>query len=182
MSQKNIEIKARCKDISVVIDYLDKDPNYDNVGIDHQIDTYFNTISGSKLKLRQGNIENALVCYKRDNQFGPKQSNISLYHFPLNASLSIATEDVKDILKNSNGILVVVDKIRRIYWNSKCAVKVHVDEVKDLGNFVEVEVMDFTGTSRDRLEMIETCDFYIDQFNLEDGLISNSYSDLLLNK
>lgn len=180
MSQKNIEIKARCNDISVVIDYLDKDPLFVKNGLDHQTDTYYNTINGTRLKMREGNVENALVSYKRDDEFGPKNSDIVLHHFS-NESQRII-DNLKDILNHSLGTLVVVNKYRHIYWNDKDNVKIHVDEVENLGNFVEIEVMDFTGNSRDRLEMMEICEFYIDQFILHHGLISNSYSDLLMNK
>lgn len=179
MSQKNIEIKARCNDISVVIDYLDKNPLFVKQGLDHQTDTYYNTINGTRLKMREGNVENALVSYKRDNQLGPKNSDIVLHHFGIDYSSVKTIDNLKDILNHSLGTLVVVNKYRHIYWNDKDNVKIHVDEVDNLGNFVEIEVMDFTG-NRDKLEMQELCEFYIDQFTLHHGLISNSYSDLLL--
>lgn len=182
MSQKNIEIKARCNNISVVIDYLDKDPLFIKNGLDHQTDTYYNTINGTRLKMREGNVENALVSYKRDDEIGPKKSDIVLHHFDIECESQRTIDNLKDILNHSLGTLVVVNKYRHIYWNDKDNVKIHVDEVDDLGSFVEIEVMDFTGTSRDRLEMQELCEFYIDQFKLAYGLISNSYSDLLLNK
>jgi hypothetical protein len=48
---------------------------------DHQKDTYYNVPDG-RLKLREGNIENALIWYQRDIARA-KQSDILLYkHAP----------------------------------------------------------------------------------------------------
>ena len=41
-------------------------------GTDHQCDTYFNVPFG-RMKLREGNIENALIHYQRHNVAGAKQ-------------------------------------------------------------------------------------------------------------
>ena len=61
MSILNIEFKARAKDIAALeILLLQHNPSF--IGEDHQIDTYFNVQVG-RLKLREGNIENALIHY-----------------------------------------------------------------------------------------------------------------------
>lgn len=52
---KNIEIKARCKDLSFVRNKLIK-LKADYKGIDHQIDTYYNSPKG-RLKMREGNMQ-----------------------------------------------------------------------------------------------------------------------------
>ena len=41
------------------------------------MDTYFGVPEG-RLKLRQGNIENSLIAYRRPNQAGPKTSDVTL--------------------------------------------------------------------------------------------------------
>ena len=178
MSQKNVEIKARCKNIYEVINYLDSSEDFEKKGIDLQRDTYYNTINGTRLKMREGNIENALVSYKRDDELGPKNSDIVLHHFDNDRKSEEIIYNLKEILNHSLGVLVVVNKKRHIYWNSTNAVKIHVDTIEGLGNFVEIEVMDLIH-NRDQLEMIETCDFYINQFDLTD-FIDKSYSDMIL--
>ena len=102
------------------------------IGEDQQTDTYFNVAEG-RLKLREGNIENALICYNRDDNGGAKQSNIILYkHSPDKA--------LKDILVKVHGIKVTVIKKRRIYFIDN--VKFHFDRVEGLGAFIEVEAID----------------------------------------
>ncbi|MFH1589227.1 MAG: class IV adenylate cyclase [archaeon] len=167
----NIEIKAKSDNQDYIRDIL-KSSNADFKGVDHQIDTYFK-VSNGRLKLREGNIENHLIHYDREDKEGPKQSNVTLYNSDPKSSL-------KEILTKSNGILVIVDKEREIYFIDN--VKFHLDKVKDLGTFVEIEAIDKDGTiGKDKL--LEQCQFYLDLFKItKEELVSNSYSDLLLEK
>lgn len=141
-------------------------------GIDHQIDTYFRVNHG-RLKLREGQIENNLIHYHRENKEGPKLSNVTLYQSQPDSSL-------KEILAKANGILVVVDKQREIYFIDN--VKFHIDVVKELGTFIEIEAIDETGI-RGTNELQKQCEFYLDLFEInKHELVSVSYSDLLLQK
>ena len=66
MAIKIIEIKAKSKTQEKVRDLLlANDAAFK--GEDHQIDTYFNVANG-RLKLREGNIENNLIHYIRENK------------------------------------------------------------------------------------------------------------------
>ena len=169
MSHTNIEIKARCANPQVLEAIL-KAHNARFMGIDHQIDTYFNTTNG-RLKLREGNIENALIFYNRPNQAGPKQSDIILYKTQPQASL-------KAVLTQANGILAVVDKKRQIYFIEN--VKFHLDTVHGLGNFVEIEAIDENGDIGYEA-LFAQCSFYMQLFNIQEGdLMTNSYSDMIL--
>jgi predicted adenylyl cyclase CyaB len=141
-------------------------------GEDHQVDTYFNVQTG-RLKLREGNIENALIWYNRPNDAGSKQSQVLLYkHQP--------DENLKAILTTVHGIKVIVDKRRRIYFIDN--VKFHFDDVQGLGKFIEVEAIDDKGELG--IEKIQQqCDYYANMFKIsEDDFIAVSYSDLLLEK
>lgn len=139
-------------------------------GIDHQIDTYFNSNCG-RLKLREGKIENNLIFYERENTKLPRQSDYILYN-PTNSNYSL-----KEILEKSLGVFVVVDKQREIYHIDN--IKFHIDIVKDLGTFIEIEVMDNEGNIGQE-KLLEQCNYYLRLFNvLEDDLISGSYSDLI---
>lgn len=171
MTQLNIEIKARSHNQDSIREIL-KSENADFKGVDHQIDTYFKVNSG-RLKLREGNIENSLVHYEREDKEGPKQSNVTFYK-------SAEKDSLKKILTKALGVLVVVDKTREIYFIDNA--KFHIDSVKDLGTFVEIEAIDPDGSiGKDKL--LEQCQFYLDLFKIsKEDLISNSYSDLLMKK
>ena len=72
MSHLNVEIKARCNNQDEIRRIL-KERGAEFKGVDHQIDTYFKSNNG-KFKLREGNIENDLIFYERENKAGPKES------------------------------------------------------------------------------------------------------------
>lgn len=102
----NIEIKARCPEPKKIRQIL-KSKNARFLGVDHQIDTYFKVDKG-RLKIREGDIENNLIHYHRENKANPKQSNVTLFKTNKDSKL-------KEILAKALDILVVVDKKREIF-------------------------------------------------------------------
>ncbi len=66
MPHINIEIKAKSNNQDMIRKIL-QSKNADFKGVDHQIDTYFKVNVG-RLKLREGNIENSLIHYQRENK------------------------------------------------------------------------------------------------------------------
>jgi predicted adenylyl cyclase CyaB len=166
---KNVEFKVRVKEISSYEKkLLNLNPVY--TGTDQQTDTYFNVKKG-RLKLREGNIENALIHYHRADIANAKQSDIILYKCSPDPAL-------KQILTLHLGLKVVVEKIRKIYFIENA--KFHFDEVKGLGFFVEVEAID--RKDKYSVEMLKSlCDKYFEFFGFEKNmLLKNSYSDMLL--
>jgi adenylate cyclase, class 2 len=169
MKHLNIEIKARCTTIAA-IEQLLIDNHAEQRGTDHQIDTYFKVPAG-RLKLREGNIENALIHYEREDKSGPKQSDILLYEVTENSSV------LKAILTKTLGVLTVVDKKRQIFFIKN--VKFHLDNVQNLGTFVEIEAIDSTGTVT-AAALKAQCDYYLALFGIKEAdLLSHSYSDML---
>lgn len=169
MQIKNVEFKAKVDDIAKYENkLLYLNPVY--MGLDHQIDTYFNTNVG-RLKLREGNIENALIHYVRVDIADSKESDIILYKHQPDAAL-------KTILSKHLGVKAIVDKKRKIYFIDN--VKFHFDKVLELGDFIEVEAIDDTGDfTADQLK--EQCNFYMQYFNIEqEQMIDVSYSDMIL--
>lgn len=169
MHIRNFEFKAKVEDLEKMEQrLLMLNPKYK--GMDHQIDTYFNVQHG-RLKLREGNIENALINYEREDIADSKESKIILYRHQPDGAL-------KKILIKQLGVKVVVDKKRKIYFIDN--VKFHFDEVEELGVFIEVEVID----DRNRFDIDELkrqCNRYFDFFELKkENLIDKSYSDLML--
>ena len=169
MNIKNYEFKAKVDNIE---EYENKllglNPAFQ--GIDHQIDTYFNTKNG-RLKLREGDIENSLINYDRENIQGSRESQIILYQHEPNIAL-------KNILVRQLGVKVIVDKKRKIYFIDN--VKFHFDLVENLGTFIEVEAIDKNNIFTSE-ELKIQCDKYFYFFGLtEKNLIDKSYSDLII--
>jgi adenylate cyclase, class 2 len=169
MSHLNVEIKARTNSPEYVRKYL-IDHNADFKGTDEQTDTYFNVAFG-RLKLREGNIENNLIYYTRNNQTGPKSSQFNL----------VKVDDangLKEVLTKSCGIKMIVKKKREIYYIDN--VKFHIDEVPELGSFIEIEAGNILA-HKTEAELLEQCNFYLRKFRIKDeDLIAVSYSDMLL--
>ena len=87
---------------------------------------------------------------------------------------------LKEVLSKCLEKLVVVVKQREIYFIDN--VKFHIDKVKGLGSFVEIEVIDKDGLT-DKDQLLEQCKRYMELFGIKKAdLVSCSYSDLLLNK
>ena len=171
MSFLNVEIKARCDDSSRIRNYL-LSHNATFKGTDEQTDTYFNVRHG-RLKLREGNIENNLIYYERTDQAGPKNSNFSLIRVEDAAGL-------KQVLLQSMGIKTVVRKRREIYYIGN--VKFHIDDVENLGSFIEIEAGNML-QPLDEDQLRAQCDFYMREFNIRnEDLVEVSYSDMLLEK
>jgi predicted adenylyl cyclase CyaB len=170
MNIKNFEFKAKVSNLELYENkLLTLGPVFH--GMDHQTDTYFNVPNG-RLKLREGNIENALINYNRADIAGAKQSDVILYKHTPNVAL-------KKILEQQLGIKTIVDKKRKIYFINH--VKFHFDIVQNLGTFLEVEVIDQDGTFTTE-ELQEQCKQYFDFFELtQEQVIDKSYSDLILN-
>ncbi len=171
MTYLNIEIKAISNNSDKVRKYL-LENNARFKGTDLQTDTYFNVNNG-RLKLREGNIENNLIYYERNNQAGPKSSNFVLTKIQ-------EPDRLKESLSKANGVKVVVKKKREIYYITN--VKFHIDEVEGLGSFVEIEAGNIIGDlTKDELQ--KQCEFYMKQFEIaEKDLIEISYSDMLIEK
>ncbi len=170
MQRTNIEIKARCNNHEEIRKILISG-NADFKGIDHQIDSYFEVNSG-RLKLREGNIENALIHYNREDKDEPKESDVLLYKTTKNSLL-------KELLTKALGKLITIDKEREIYFIGN--VKFHLDKVKDLGEFVEIEAIGKDG--QDKSALLQQCKFYLNLFGIsKEDLIPVSYSDMLLEK
>ena len=169
MSHLNIEIKAKCSDPLIIRNYL-LSHQAEFKGTDEQTDTYFN-VSKGRLKLREGKIENNLIYYDRDNQTGPKSSNFQLVRIE-------DAKGLKEVLKISCGIKVIVSKKREIYYIQN--VKFHIDEVPGLGSFVEIEAGNILA-EKTKDELLEQCNFFLKEFGIREvDLLPDSYSDMVM--
>ena len=169
MSYINIEIKARTDRHDDIRKFLLENGAV-FIGLDSQMDTYFNTNNG-RLKLRQGEIENNLIYYNRQNIPGAKQSDFDLVAIENG-------EKVKSILTQAMGVKIIVTKKREIYFIDN--VKFHLDHLEGIGEFVEIEAsnksIDITPE-----KLREQCNFYLRKFGIrEEDLVPYSYSDILM--
>lgn len=108
------------------------------IGTDRQVDTYFQVSSG-RLKIREGRIENALISYRRSNTPRTRRSTVDMMLLPRRNS-------VRAILAAALPVQAVVEKRREIYFVGNA--KIHLDKVRRLGKFLEVEAISRTGDLR----------------------------------
>jgi predicted adenylyl cyclase CyaB len=146
--RKNIEIKARCNDLSAARRAAKK-LGMRRVGILHQTDTYFHAPHG-RLKLREIRGQRAeLIWYDRPNRASARDSHYTIVHID-------DPRTMKTALTLALGVSSVVIK-RRELWMFR-NVRIHLDEIGGLGTFIELEAVIAKGNapalSRRRLGML----------------------------
>jgi homotetrameric cytidine deaminase len=101
-------------------------------GLLRQRDTYF-TVAHGRLKLREEDPGGAtLIAYERPDAAAERVSDYRLVPVPDAAAL-------RDALTAANGVDVVVVKRRHLLlWET---VRIHLDEVRGLGSFLELEAV-----------------------------------------
>ncbi len=169
MKLLNFEFKARLHDAAHVRATL-KRLHARFLGTDRQVDTYFRVPKG-RLKIREGRIENSLIFYQRTNSAHARRSTVEMMLLPRRNS-------VRPILSRALEVLAVVDKRREIYFVGN--VKIHLDRVRGLGTFVEVEAMTRSGDSR---KVRAQAAKFKKHFAISSAdIVPQSYSDLILKK
>ena len=164
----NIEIKARAPEFEALkarAEQLSDSP----VQIMTQTDTFFFTSKG-RLKLREFGAGFAqLIYYERADQEGPKRSD---YH----VGETHDSEHLKTVLALALGVRGTVRKVRTLYMIGQT--RVHLDDVQDLGHFVELEVVLEPGQSEAQGQAIARG--LIAALGLDTGdLLENAYIYLL---
>jgi len=143
-----------------------------DAGVLHQTDTYFKSPSG-RLKLRE--IADAtgqraeLIWYERTDEAKSRKSDYIVTPIAHPAEL-IAS------LKASMGLRGQVIKTRHLLlWHN---VRIHLDEVKNLGSFVEFEAVITDGESEEtgHQRLVDLCKaLFVNQSNYQ----TKSYAELL---
>lgn len=131
-NRRNLELKARHADLGAARKAVSAIGDIRAAGVEIQVDTYFHVPHG-RLKLRKINEESAtLIFYERSNSAEARICNYQLVPiFDAGA--------LKTALTAALGIRGVVRKRREIYfWHN---VRIHLDEVSDLGALVEFEAV-----------------------------------------
>jgi predicted adenylyl cyclase CyaB len=165
---RNIELKVRLSGLDAARRIAQAIATK-SLGRQHQIDTYFRCFRG-RLKLRQIAGQSArLISYARPDEPGPKPSDYRLVPVPDPQALKAA-------LEAALGVACVVDKRREIYLYEN--VRIHLDEVRGLGTFLELEAV-----VRPEVDETAACaqlEVLTEKFSLARGdLLSGSYADMI---
>jgi homotetrameric cytidine deaminase len=164
---RNVELKARDADPGRTLERALAAGAGDR-GVLRQRDTYFDVPRG-RLKLREQEPGGAtLIAYERPDDAAERVSSYRLVPVPDAAALGAA-------LTTTNGVRAVVVKQRRLLmWNS---VRIHLDEVEDLGSFLELEAVaePDSDLERERREVAELRGLLEIR---DDALIEGSYANL----
>ena len=174
---RNLEIKARVKDRRKLEAVVKKVAGKANERVEQE-DTYFRVPNG-RLKLRVTGCKGGqLIYYERSNQAGAPRSSDYLI-VPIGD-----TEELKRVLGEALGIAGTVSKQRLIHLLGRT--RIHLDKVKGLGDFVELEyVFDEVNTlhpvptAEDERAALATVAELMGLLGITlDNLIGNSYLDL----
>lgn len=133
----------------------------------NQKDTYYKFDKGL-LKLRKQNGEFELVKYNRNEKNGDRWSDYSL--------LYLTGENVEKYLNDIFTIETIVEKERRLYIYENT--RIHLDTVKDLGQFLELETVVKNISKEDAVEEFK---HVVKFLGLDlDKQIRKSYRDLMM--
>ncbi|MCE9638414.1 MAG: class IV adenylate cyclase [Planctomycetes bacterium] len=145
-----------------------------DLGEFEQVDTYFTT-GRERMKLRESSSgEHMLIRYSRADQPAARKSQFRM--MPLTEPASF-----KAILTKQWGVKAVVRKRRHLFlWEDR--VRIHIDRVDGLGDFLEFEAM-LDASRPDYDEAAATLDIahLRHDFGIgDDDLVATSYSTLAL--
>jgi len=128
---RNIEIKARIESVEALVPLASALANEGPIEIE-QDDTFFRCEAG-RLKLRAfSGSSGELIYYRRADQHGPKES------FYLRTPTS-APDVLRESLSLAYGQAGRVRKHRTLFLVGRT--RIHLDRVKGLGHFLELEVV-----------------------------------------
>lgn len=167
--RKNYEIKCRLSsdNFKKIKSLLSKNSAYE-YSVEKQTDIYYKVKSG-RLKLRIINNESSnLIFYNRADSKVERVSNYLI-------SSSDNFRELDFILNKQFDILVKVVKKRDIFIKDN--IRIHLDTVKTLGKFLEIEVI-YYDLSKAKIQMTKL----IKDLKLNNkDFIRVSYSDLIIN-
>ncbi|HUP21090.1 MAG TPA: class IV adenylate cyclase [Gemmatimonadota bacterium] len=125
----NLELKARVDDPAALRERV-RGTGAALQGTEEQVDRYFRVPAG-RLKLRESTLDGAhLIFYVRPED-GPVR-RARFHRLPVEAA-----EPLAETLSAMLGAESVVEKTREVWWHDD--VRIHLDRVAGLGDFLELE-------------------------------------------
>jgi predicted adenylyl cyclase CyaB len=165
----NLELKARCGDLAAARARACEVATA-WIGVDEQTDTYFVTRAG-RLKLRESSLAGAqLIPYVRPDERAARRSDYQV--LPVEDGPGLAR-----MLSAMLGVHRVVRKRREIalYEN----VRIHLDRVEGLGDFVELEAV-WDGGEAGRAAQEHRIAWLRERLGIRDtDVVAGSYETLL---
>ena len=165
---RNVEIKAKASNFRRLQKLVEALALTQPQSI-YQEDTFFNCPVG-RLKLRTfSNGTGELIHYEREDRVEPTESKYVLS--PVNDP-----DSIKEALSQALGVRAVVRKHRRLYIVGQA--RIHLDEVEDLGYFIELEVaLRPTETQENGIEVARDL---MEKLEIRgEDLVKSAYVDLL---
>ena len=128
---RNIELKARCTDLEAMRERVERlGASY--AGTFEQRDTFF-AADAARLKLREfEDGRGELIAYRRADEPGPRDSEYRVW-------ATAEPEGLRAVLAHALPLAGVVEKRRRLYLLERT--RIHLDAVRGLGSFVELETV-----------------------------------------
>jgi predicted adenylyl cyclase CyaB len=163
----NLELKVKLNSFNPIKKTL-LELNARYSGILNQTDIYYK-ITGGLLKLRIENGVQSIIKYKRDEKSSNRFSN---YHI-----LELSSGDARKFFKDVLEIEAVVIKKRYLYIYDNT--RIHLDNVKGLGYFLELESLVINGKAeaKKRFNTI-CCALMLGKYNE----IRKSYRDMVMSR
>src|SRR5262249_30850177 len=129
---RNVELKARYPDLEGVRERAER-LGARFVGALAQRDTFFGCGGAGRLKLRETDTGSAeLIAYRRPHLAAPRAIDYHIY--PV-----VDPDRLRAVLTAALGEAGVVEKRRQLYLLEHT--RIHLDEVRGLGDFVELETV-----------------------------------------
>ncbi len=163
---RNLEVKAKIASIQNAIEFAEV-LHARHAGILRQTDTYFKVPRG-RLKLREIHGDHSeLIFYEREETSGHRMSQFE--QFPVSDP-----DRLKFLLTSACGVRGIVEKERILFLCNE-TIRIHLDDVKNLGAFLEFEipVSDFPD-AEEQMEML------VRHFHIRPSdYVMTSYIDLI---
>lgn len=165
---RNVEIKAKVSDPALIRKRAEEIADSRPTVIEQE-DTFFNCPNGY-LKLRRfSEIEGELIYYWRPDSVEPRESQYI-------RSLSRDPRSLCEALSIALGVRGVVHKRRTLYLTGQT--RIHLDEVENLGSFVEIEVV--LSPQQTVSEGIHIVNEIMEKLGISrDDLVEKAYIDML---
>jgi predicted adenylyl cyclase CyaB len=166
-----VEIKARVPDLAAFSDRVKPIADFGPQVIDQE-DTFFHSTRG-RLKFRKFlHSSGELIYYERPDARNPTECRYFICP-------TTKPDELLELLTQSNGVRGVVRKRRILYTAGQT--RIHLDEVDELGHFVELEVvLRQDQNSEDGIRIAE--DLMNRLLIDENSLVERAYIDLIEGK
>ncbi|MFZ1289098.1 MAG: class IV adenylate cyclase [Melioribacteraceae bacterium] len=164
----NLEIKIKLESFNEILVRISRIHIIEKNTIS-QKDIYYKVKNGL-LKLRSYNNNYELIKYNRNEQNGERWSEYSV--------LKLSGESVENYFNDLFDLEIIVEKVREIFIYKNT--RIHLDEVKNLGKFLELETV-VKNISQDEAKL--EFEKVVKLLNLDvKNQIRKSYRDLILEK